>query len=169
MKLEFFGKIMYFGESYTILDGKKRLVIPVALRRIMEEKNHRIWYITRTYDQSLFMFTEEHWERILVDVAKNPLDPEADAFKRFFLGPAIKVEADAQWRIALNDGLKDYARLDRECVILGVDQYLEIWSKMIWADYSLQKMGEYKEQAKAIFARNNALHNPQEEAAHVNG
>jgi MraZ protein len=158
---------MYYGESYTVLDTKKRLVIPAALRRIMEQEDHRIWYITRGYDHSLFMFREEDWKTMLEKLPKASLDPQLLSFRRFFLGASIMVEPDAQWRIALSDGLKDYARLDRECVILGVEDHLEIWSKTVWADFSLQNMGDYKAQASAMFGNNNALPNLQEEVDHA--
>ncbi|HOM49173.1 MAG TPA: cell division/cell wall cluster transcriptional repressor MraZ [Candidatus Hydrogenedentes bacterium] len=159
---------MYYGESFTILDGKKRLAIPATFRRVMEQEDHRVWYITRGYDRALFMFREETWEQLLKNLPNAPLDPQVLSFRRFFLGASIRVEPDAQWRIALSDGLKDFALLERECAILGVEDHLEIWNKSRWTEYSLQNMDDYKARASEIFSGHSASTNIQEEAKHVN-
>lgn len=161
---------MYYGEAYTLMDDKNRIVIPTSFRRTMEKLGHNTWYITRGYDSSLFMFHEEHWQSLIKEIPGATLDPRLLDFRRFFLGTSVMVEPDSQGRILLSNGLRDYACLERNCVILGMEDHLEIWSKAVWARFSEKNMAEYRKMAAELFGtiRSGAAE-PQEEAQHVEG
>ena len=57
---------------------------------------------------------------------------DARAFTRFFFSGATECEIDKQGRINISSPLLNYAKLEKECVILGVSNRIEIWSKDIW-------------------------------------
>ncbi|TML64007.1 MAG: division/cell wall cluster transcriptional repressor MraZ [Actinobacteria bacterium] len=41
---------------------------------------------------------------------------------------------DAQGRVAIPQKLREFAQLDRELVIVGVDDRVEIWDRARWRD-----------------------------------
>ena len=82
----------------------------------------------------------------------NPLDPRMLDFRRMFVGSAAKVKLDKAGRFAVPALLREYASLEKDGVLLGVDDHLELWSKEGWCAFQQQQMAQYKEMAAALFA-----------------
>ena len=57
---------------------------------------------------------------------------KARDFKRFFLGSATEGELDKQGRVLISSSLRAYADLEKEVVLAGVLDKVEIWSKEAW-------------------------------------
>jgi MraZ protein len=92
--------------------------------------------ITRGLDQCLFGYPLSEWKLIEEKLKTLPLTKkDARAFTRFFFSGAVECELDKQGRVNLPASLIQYAKLEKECVILGVSNRFEIWSKEIWEDY----------------------------------
>ena len=73
---------------------------------------------------------------------------DARAFTRFFFSGAVECELDKQGRINLPTPLLGYAKLVKECVILGVSSRFEIWSKDLWEDYFAESEESFSEIAE---------------------
>jgi MraZ protein len=120
------------GEYHHNIDTKGRLIIPAKLRDGLGES----FIITRGLDQCLFGYPKLEWEVIEEKLKGLPLTKkDARAFTRFFFSGATESEIDKQGRINLPSTLLQYAKLEKECVILGVSNRIEIWSKSIWEEY----------------------------------
>ena len=61
---------------------------------------------------------------------------DARNFTRFFFSSAIECEFDSQGRILISQGLRTFANLEKELVIIGVSSRIEIWSKEKWESYN---------------------------------
>ena len=142
---------MYYGESHTALDEKGRLLVPVDLRMVMEVNDHETWFLTRGFDGQVFLFHKEHWERLKEAVSQSSLDPKLLDFMRIFFGSSSKVRRDRQGRIGIPSYLRDYAGIDREGVLLGVRQHLELWSKAKWEAFLADQSVSYREMAGRLF------------------
>ncbi len=143
---------MYFGETHTALDDKGRLAIPVQFRRIMQTLDHDTWFITRGYDNALLLYHKEAWEALLDEQVPPPtLDPHIVDFRRFFVGGAAKGKLDRQGRILIPQYLRAYAGIDREGVLQGVEDHLELWSNTGWHAFHERRMPDYKEMAAELF------------------
>lgn len=95
-----------------------------------------VFVLTRGLDQCLFGYPLSEWKEIEQKLKALPLTKkDARAFTRFFFSGATESEIDKQGRINIPTPLLQYAKLDKECVILGVSNRIEIWSKQIWEDY----------------------------------
>src|SRR5690606_3727233 len=78
----------------------------------------------------------DEWEVIEGKLKKLPLTKkDARAFTRFFFSGAVECEVDKQGRINVPQSLRTYAALDKECVVIGVSNRLELWAKDAWEDY----------------------------------
>jgi MraZ protein len=133
------------GEYHHSIDNKGRLIIPSKFREDLGE----MFIITRGLDQCLFGYPLSEW-KILEDKLKGlPLTKkDARAFTRFFFSGATESELDKQGRVNLPAPLLQYAKLEKDCVILGVSNRIEIWSKQIWEDYFIQSEESFAEIAE---------------------
>ncbi|CRK80588.1 division/cell wall cluster transcriptional repressor MraZ [Neobacillus massiliamazoniensis] len=136
---------MFMGEYHHSIDNKGRLIVPSKFREELGD----MFIITRGLDQCLFGYPLSEWQ-LLEDKLKGlPLTKkDARAFTRFFFSGATESELDKQGRINIPTPLLTYAKLDKECVILGVSNRIEIWSKQIWEEYFTQSEESFAEIAE---------------------
>ncbi len=146
---------LYYGESYTTLDEKGRLTVPVQFRAVMETLDHETWFFTRGFDGALFIFPSDEWKRLLERWQRmrqgEALNPRMLDFRRLFLGSVAKVLKDGQWRMLVPQPLREYAGIDREAVLLGVEEHLELWSKEGWREFQTAQMATYKQMGMELF------------------
>ncbi|QIZ07352.1 division/cell wall cluster transcriptional repressor MraZ [Priestia megaterium] len=136
---------MFMGEYHHSIDNKGRMIVPSKFRDVLGE----MFIITRGLDQCLFGYPISEWELIEEKLKGLPLTKkDARAFTRFFFSGATESELDKQGRINIPAPLLQYAKLEKECVILGVSNRIEIWSKQIWEDYFSQSEESFAEIAE---------------------
>lgn len=75
---------------------------------------------------------------------------DARAFVRFFFSGATECELDRQGRILLPGNLREYARLDKEVVVVGVSTRVEIWSRSRWEEYCRETSDQYEALAEKM-------------------
>ncbi len=123
------------GEYLHTIDAKGRLILPAKFREELGE----IFVITKGLDNCLFVYAKEEWAILEGKLKQLPLaKPEARAFVRFFFGGAAELECDKQGRALVPPNLRDYAQLDKDVIVIGVSNRVEIWSKSVWDEYSKQ-------------------------------
>lgn len=123
---------MFMGEYQHSVDAKGRLIIPSKFREALGNT----FVITRGLDNCLFGYPMDEWRKLEEKLKDLPMTKkDARAFARFFFSGATEVELDKQGRINIPSNLATYAKLEKECVILGVSTKIEIWSKELWEEY----------------------------------
>ncbi len=143
---------MYFGESQTVLDDKGRITVSRRFRETMSVLGHALWYMTRGFDGSLFIFPKEEWDKIRSQAGqRSSMDVKAIQFRRMFFGSVAEVQPDRQGRLSVPAHLREFAGLEKEAVLIGVDDHLELWSKDRWRDYQTAQDEEYKSMASELF------------------
>lgn len=129
---------MFMGEYRPTLDEKGRLAIPMKLRRAFgDESGAEKLVITHGFDKCLMAFREEDW-KVFVETKLVPLsqgDPRNRMRIRFLLGGAAECELDKQGRLLIPVHLQEYAELDRDVIILGLYDRVEIWSAEVYRKY----------------------------------
>ncbi|GIO30536.1 MULTISPECIES: division/cell wall cluster transcriptional repressor MraZ [Paenibacillus] len=138
---------MFMGEFQHSIDDKGRLIIPAKFRELLGSS----FVITRGLDQCLFVYPMNEWSVLEQKLKSLPLmKSDARAFTRFFFSGATECEWDKQGRVNLPGNLRGYAGLDKECVIIGVSNRVEIWSKDTWEAYFQQSEGTFNEIAEKL-------------------
>jgi MraZ protein len=116
------------GEYKSTLDEKGRLNIPVKLRDELGES----FYVAKPLDKSkcVAVYTQESWDDVVKSIRELP---RADSYeiKREIFPSAFHVEVK-QGRILIPPPLREYAGLDGETVVVGIDDTAEIWNKAVW-------------------------------------
>lgn len=115
------------GEYKNNLDEKGRVSFPSRLRASLEENT---LMITRGVDKCLWVFPMQTWNEFLEKVMDQAslFQAQSRSVLRRLVAPAQEVEIDKQGRISVPQSLREYAGLEKECIILGISKYLELWS-----------------------------------------
>ncbi len=135
------------GEYEHNLDAKGRVIVPAKFREDLGEK----FVITRGLDKCLFAYPLEEWKILEEKLKKLPLTKkDARAFTRFFFSGAVECEIDKQGRVNLPQPLRTYSQLEKECVIIGVSERIELWSKELWDNYFLDSEESFSDIAENL-------------------
>ena len=118
--------VMFMGEYHHSIDEKGRLIMPSKFRNDLGET----FVITRGIDSCLFVYPMGTWNNLTSKLNELSFTKkDVRSFQRFFLSGATICEFDKQGRINITSPLADYAKLNKECVVIGVNDRIEIWSK----------------------------------------
>ena len=129
---EKWGIFMFMGEYHHTIDEKGRLIIPSKFREELGEK----FIITRGIENCLFVYSLSSWKKITQRLESLPFTKkDARQFVRFFLSGATTAEFDKQGRVNITSPLISYAKLQKDCVVIGTGDRLEIWSQEDWNDF----------------------------------
>jgi len=124
---------MLMGEYVHTIDAKGRVILPVDFRAELGES----FIITKGLDDCLFVYGQAEWDILSTKLKQLPLaKPEARAFVRFFFSGARMLECDKQGRFLVPGNLRSYAVLEKEVVLIGVSNRIEVWSKAKWTEYN---------------------------------
>src|SRR5699024_1063530 len=125
-------KKMFMGEYQHTIDIKGRMIVPAKFREELGSQ----FVVTRGLDKCLFIYPMEEWNEVEEKLKKLPLTKkDARAFTRFFFSGAVECDIDKQGRINIPQTLRTYADLDKDCVVIGVSNRVELWSKEVWETY----------------------------------
>ena len=140
--------IMLMGEFHHNIDEKGRLIIPSKFRSELGER----LIITKGLDKCLFVYSETEWNKVMQKVGSLQFTKKnVRAFERTFIGGASIIEFDKQGRINITSPLVHYANINKECVIIGVNERLEIWSLEEFNNYMKENEDNLSEMAEDIF------------------
>ena len=154
MKVEISGIkwviFMFMGEYHHNIDEKGIHTIPSKVRYELGEN----FIVTRGLDNCLFIYPKDEWTIIINKYKELPNTKDARNFMRFFLSGATTCEFDKQGRINIPSPLIHYADLNKECVIIGVNDRLEVWSKERWKNFINENEDNLSDIADKLFSTN---------------
>lgn len=138
---------MFIGEYQHTLDPKNRVIMPSKFR----EKLGDSFVMTKGLDNCLFVYSSEEWSIVEDKLKSLPMtNKDARAFVRFFFAGACECDLDKQGRIVMPTNLKDYAKIDKELVIIGVSTRIEIWSREEWNKFNNDANISYEDVAERM-------------------
>ena len=122
---------MFMGEYNHIIDAKGRLIIPARFRELLGEE----FILTKGLDGCLSICPMDAWEAFETKLRALPLtNKNARTFTRFFVAGATNCELDRQGRVLVPQPLREFAGLEKEVVLTGNLNRIEIWSKEKWSE-----------------------------------
>ncbi|MBE3590308.1 MAG: division/cell wall cluster transcriptional repressor MraZ [Firmicutes bacterium] len=131
---------MFMGEYRHTLDEKGRLIMPARFREGLGET----FVVTKGLDACLFAYPMAEWQALERKLRALPFtQANARAFVRFFFSGAIECQLDKQGRALIPPHLREYAKLEREAVVIGVASRVEIWSQAEWERYTDRAAADY--------------------------
>jgi len=140
------------GTFYRSVDEKLRIAIPKPLRDRLGDKAGAALYLTPGTDGSLALYTEGTLAELAARLsAASPAAEDVRAFGRLFYARAQAVELDSQGRVRIPQELFELAGLEKEAVLIGVQDHLELWERGRWERYMLARQPEFDQIAAAAF------------------
>lgn len=143
---------MFMGEYHHSIDTKGRIIVPSKVRDDLGEN----FIVTRGLDGCLFLYPKNAWDTIINKYKDLPDTKDKRQFMRIFLSGATVCEYDKQGRINIPNPLIQFADLKKDCIIIGVDERLEIWSKERWGEFINSNEENMSEIADNLFRGMNA-------------
>lgn len=142
---------MFYGEYIHGIDLKGRLILPSRFRDAAKENNIEKFFITRGLDKCIFMFSEYEW-RVQEQKFKNQSFTKQDSrtFNRMFFSGAVDVVPDGQGRFIIPQYLKEYAAINKEVILIGVSNRIEIWDRATWKDFFNQSNAIFEQTAEKM-------------------
>ncbi len=126
---------MLIGEYEHSLDSKNRIIMPSKFRDDIGEK----FIVTKGLDGCLFAYSIFEWKNFEEKLRSLPLsNKDARAFSRFFFAGATDCILDKQGRFLIPSNLREFAELEKDLVIVGMNSRIEIWAKNKWKNVDEQ-------------------------------
>ena len=124
---------MFMGEFTCKIDDKGRFMLPSKFREILQEYE---FVITRGLDNSIDLFPSSEWENIENELRKlKRTDSKHRAYQRFVLSAATKLTVDKQGRVNLPNSLTEHAKINKNIIVTGMVDKIEIWAEEVWKEY----------------------------------
>ena len=127
---------MFLGTHQPRLDDKGRIFLPAKFRDELAEG----LVITKGQERCLFVWPRSEFARITEQLRQAPVTSRAarDYMRVLFAGASDEVP-DKQGRVTIPPGLRDYAGLTRDCVVIGANMRVEIWDAEAWRRYEAEQ------------------------------
>jgi MraZ protein len=119
--------------DYT-LDAKNRLTVPARFRAALSEGV----VMAKGTEPCVALWTPEGYDAYTESIlgTYNPLSEDADKLQRFFSANSHDTELDSAGRVGFPSFLLDHAGLEKEVVVTGSRNRLEVWDRKTWAAYN---------------------------------
>ena len=123
---------MFLGTHEPKLDEKGRIILPARFR---DELSNGL-VITKGQERCLYVFPSSEFSAITDRLRQAPVTEKAarDYMRVMFAGAHDEVP-DKQGRVTIPNGLRVYAGLEKDCVVIGANTRLEIWDSESWSSY----------------------------------
>jgi MraZ protein len=133
---------MFLGEYSHTLDAKGRLTIPARFRAELESG----MVITRGAEPCLVVYPADEWATLAAKAAQMPTASRvARSYTRLMFGGASEAQPDKMGRILVPAFLREYAGIQEEAVVVGVNSYIEIWAPERWQQALARDAGDMDE------------------------
>ena len=135
------------GEYNNTIDEKGRLSFPTKLRTAVPGN---VLMVTKGSEGCLWLFTADEWESFESKVMANasPLKAKSMQVVRHFIAPAQQVEFDKNGRLSIPQSLREHAGLSKDCTILGVAKFIEVWDAATYKKYLEESEESFREAAE---------------------
>ena len=140
---------LLIGEYRNTLDEKGRIQFPAKLRTVLEQNE---LMVTQGLDHCLMLFTVEEWKELNQKIVGSAslFNDQKRLVMRRFIAPAQKIEFDKSGRLSIPQSLREYASLSGECVILGINKYMELWNAETYKEYLEATESSFQQAAESM-------------------
>jgi MraZ protein len=139
--------VVFLGTYTPRLDDKGRLFLPAKFRDELAEG----LVMTKGQERCLYVFSRAEFERLTERLREAPLSAKnARDYSRVFFASANDDVPDKQGRVTVPQPLRDYAGLNRECVVIGANTRLEIWDAQAWESYLAASEDEFSSLSEEV-------------------
>jgi len=123
----------FSGEFNVSIDLKGRVSIPASFRDELRDVYTSEGLVVTRHKNGLVAYPPKRWEDICANVFAMPPGPKREANLRNRIAPAKECSFNAQGRIQIPQSLREHAGLEKDVVVIGMFEKIEIWSQQAHA------------------------------------
>lgn len=139
---------MFLGTHSPRLDDKGRIFLPAKFREELAEG----LVLTIGQEHCLYVWSPAEFDRVTRGLLETPVtNRKGRDFMRMLCANASNEVVDKQGRVTVPPALRRYARLDRECVVIGAYTRIEIWDADMWRSYSEEQEPAFADWSEEVF------------------
>jgi len=144
---------LFNGSYLHTVDAKGRINIPARLRRNLSPEANDSFMMTRGTNACIDLYPLDEWAKTEKELgALNLYNPKAARFVRLTLQYAVDDKMDSQSRILIPQNLLQYAKIDKEILIVGMLRKIELWNPAIYDEYKDEGDESYEQLAATVMA-----------------
>ena len=135
------------GEYNNTVDEKGRVAFPLKLRNAISDN---VVIVTKGLERCLWLFTQQEWELFQSQLMSNAsiMKSRSANVVRHFIAPAQQVEFDRSGRLQIPQSLRDYAKLTKDCTVLGIAKYMELWDLDTYNKFQAETEDDFRDAAE---------------------
>ncbi len=143
---------MFLGSFKYSIDSKNRVSIPARMRKFVNPEANDAFVLTRGTNGCIIVYPMDQWKDLVASKLDklNPFDPDDSRFLRMFLQEAAEDKFDNQSRLTIPKNLIEFAGIKKDVLILGMNQFIEIWDPEKYEGYRKQHENSYDDIAKEV-------------------
>jgi len=139
---------VFLGTHTPKLDEKGRLILPAKYRDELADG----LVITRFQERCLAIWPIRAFVEVTQTVRNaSSSQQQVRDYQRMLASGASDETPDKQGRVTIPSHLRTYAGLDKDCVVVGAIDRVEVWNAAAWEQYSAEKEAAYAELNEAVF------------------
>ena len=132
---------MFRGAAKVTLDVKGRMVLPTRVRDTLAQLGDRQLVATVDRDQCVLIYPLGDWQKLQDQLMNLPnLNAEARWLQRLMVGYATDLDLDNHGRVLIPGELREFTGLQRDAMLFGQGNHLELWDESAWKQASQASM-----------------------------
>ncbi len=139
----------FFTSEYeSKLDAKGRLILPSRIKAQLPEGNNEL-VIRRGFEQCLVIYPMVEFKKVFSKISSlSEFNAEFRKLQRNFLSGTATIELDNMGRFVIPKNMLAYAQLDKDVILVGTGNKVEIWNPAIYEKHVIQDPGELSKLAE---------------------
>ncbi len=140
----------FFTSEYECkLDTKGRLVLPAKIKTNLPEVSTNELVIRKGFEPNLILYPMVEYKKIHHKISSlSEFNPEQRKLKRNFFRSIAQVELDSANRMLIPKTMLAHAQIEKEAILIGMGNYIEMWNPTVFNDHLIEDMNEYSELAQ---------------------
>ena len=140
----------FFTSEYeSKLDAKGRLVLPARIKAQLPEGGGSELVIRRGFEQCLILYPMVEFRKVFSKISGlNEFNEEYRKLQRNFLSGVVTVELDGNGRFLIPKNMLAYANIDKDAILVGMGNKVELWNPVIYRKHLIQDPGELSKLAE---------------------
>jgi MraZ protein len=140
----------FFTSEYECkLDAKGRLVLPARIKSALPEASGNELVIRLGFEPCLVLYPMVEYKKLFAKISGlNEFNEEYRKLQRNFFRGSSTVELDGAGRLLIPRSMMQYANLDKDALVVGMGNKVEIWDPATYQKYLIEDQAEFSKLAQ---------------------
>ncbi len=140
----------FFTSEYECkLDAKGRLILPSRIKAQLPEDGGHELVIRKGFEPCLIIYPMVEFKKVFSKISSlNEFNEEYRRLQRNFLSGVVTVELDGNGRFLIPRNMLSYAQIDKDAMLVGMGNKVEIWNPSVYEKHLIQDPGELSKLAQ---------------------